>query len=96
MFQAPVLAQIWEDTDNMKQTLFTTAAVIALSAGTASAADLVFTPGEGPFSWDSYNAWAETAPDLSGQTITIGGPWLQPEDGYFRSRSISRTKGSCR
>ena len=69
----------------MKQTLFTTAAVIALSAGTASAADLVFTPGEGPFSWDSYNAWAETAPDLSGQTITIGGPWLQPEDGYFRS-----------
>ena len=80
----------------MKQTLFTTAAVIALSAGTASAADLVFTPGEGPFSWDSYNAWAETAPDLSGQTITIGGPWLQPEDGYFRSRSISRTKGSCR
>ena len=69
----------------MKHTLFTTAAVIALSAGSASAADLVFTPGEGPFSWDSYNAWAETAPDLSGQTITIGGPWLQPEDGYFRS-----------
>ncbi|MCB1349021.1 MAG: carbohydrate ABC transporter substrate-binding protein [Maritimibacter sp.] len=69
----------------MKQTLFTSVAVLALSAGTSMAADLVFTPGEGPFSWDSYNAWAETAPDLSGQTITIGGPWLQPEDGYFRS-----------
>ncbi|MEZ5722200.1 MAG: ABC transporter substrate-binding protein [Paracoccaceae bacterium] len=69
----------------MKQTLFTSVAVLALSAGTSMAADLVFTPGEGPFPWDSYNAWAETAPDLSGQTITIGGPWLQPEDGYFRS-----------
>ena len=41
--------------------------------------------GEGAFSWDSYNAWAESAPDLTGQTITIAGPWLQPEDEVFRT-----------
>ncbi len=47
--------------------------------------ELVFTPGEGAFTWDSYNAWAESAPDLSGQTVTIAGPWLDPEDDFFRS-----------
>jgi alpha-glucoside transport system substrate-binding protein len=41
--------------------------------------------GEGAFSWDSYNEWAANAPDLSGQTVTITGPWLQPEDDFFRS-----------
>ncbi len=66
------------------------AATLALAtgmtlAGIASAQDLKFPVGEGAFSWDSYNAWAATAPDLSGQTVTIAGPWLQPEDGYFRS-----------
>ena len=25
-----------------------------------------------------------TGPDLSGQKITISGPWLAPEDGYMR------------
>ena len=70
----------------MKQTLFTSAAVLALSAGTALADNhLMFAPGEGAFSWDSYNAWAESAPDLSGQTVTVAGPWLQPEDEVFRS-----------
>ena len=61
------------------------ALAIGLGAGSASAADLKFAPGEGPFNWDSYNAWAESAPDLKGQTVTIAGPWLQPEDGYFRN-----------
>ena len=54
-------------------------------AGAALAQDLAFANGEGPFSWDSYNAWAESAPDLSGQTVTVSGPWLQPEDAVFRS-----------
>lgn len=81
-----MLAQIWEDLELMKQTLFTSAAVLALSAGTAVADNhLMFAPGEGAFSWDSYNAWAESAPDLGGQTVTVGGPWLQPEDEVFRS-----------
>jgi alpha-glucoside transport system substrate-binding protein len=69
----------------MRHTLYASVALAALVAGGASAQDLVFPPGEGDFSWDSYNAWAESAPDLSGQTVTITGPWLQPEDGFFRS-----------
>jgi alpha-glucoside transport system substrate-binding protein len=70
----------------MKKTLYTGVAVAALTAGSAFAdGHLTFTPGEGPFSWDSYSAWAETAPDLSGQTVTVSGPWLQPEDAVFRS-----------
>lgn len=68
----------------------TLAASIALTvfASTAVHADeheLIFKPGEGPFTWDSYNAWAESAPDLSGETVTVFGPWLSPEDDFFRS-----------
>ncbi|GKY87690.1 alpha-glucoside ABC transporter substrate-binding protein [Sinisalibacter aestuarii] len=49
MFQAPILARIWEDTDIMKQTLFTGAAVLALSTGMAMAEQLtVFGPWLGP------------------------------------------------
>ena len=70
----------------MKTTLFTGVAALALTAGMAHAeAHLVFAPGDGPFSWDEYNAWAESAPDLSGQTVTVFGPWLSPEDDIFRS-----------
>jgi alpha-glucoside transport system substrate-binding protein len=69
----------------MRHSLYASVAVAALVAGGASAQDLVFAPGEGDFTWDSYTAWAENAPDLSGQTVTISGPWLQPEDGYFQS-----------
>ncbi|WP_299866165.1 ABC transporter substrate-binding protein [uncultured Hoeflea sp.] len=60
-------------------------AAAALTLGTAQAADLKFAPGEGNLSWDSYNEWKASAPDLSGQTVTIAGPWLQPEDAVFRS-----------
>ena len=72
----------------MKSRLMACAAGLALSVSlgvSGVSAELKFAPGEGPFNWDSYNAWAETAPDLSGQTVTIAGPWLQPEDGYFRN-----------
>lgn len=71
----------------MKKLLLAGVATLALCA-TAFAGGhvtLKFAPGEGNFSWDSYNAWAESAPDLSGQTVTIAGPWLQPEDEVFRS-----------
>ena len=68
----------------MKSALFTGVATLALVAGSAYAdGHLQFPPGEGPFSWDSYEAYAANAPDLSGQSITISGPWLAPEDGYF-------------
>ncbi len=70
----------------MKKALYTSVGFIALSAGLAQAGGhLAFTPGEGDFSWDAYAAYAESAPDLSGQTVTVFGPWLSPEDDIFRS-----------
>ena len=60
------------------------AAVLALTAGMAQAdGHMAFAPGEGPFNWDSYNAYADAAPDLSGQSVTISGPWLSPEADRF-------------
>jgi alpha-glucoside transport system substrate-binding protein len=62
------------------------AAPAALAANFVYADDhLIFAPGEGPFSWDSYNAWSSSAPDLSGQTVTVFGPWLSPENTYFQN-----------
>ncbi|MGP1357032.1 ABC transporter substrate-binding protein [Roseicyclus sp.] len=58
----------------MKTRFFTSAAALALVAGTAQAQDLVFPIGEGDFNWDSYQAFADGT-DLSGQTLTITGPW---------------------
>ena len=70
----------------MKTKLYATAAAVALSASGAWAeAHLTFAPGEGDFNWDGYDEWAANAPDLSGQTVTVFGPWLSPEDGYFRN-----------
>ncbi|WP_296417443.1 ABC transporter substrate-binding protein [Pseudooctadecabacter sp.] len=68
----------------MTKSLYAGVAAIALTAGMAQAdGHLMFPAGEGPFSWDEYNAWAESAPDLSGETVTIFGPWLSPEDEYL-------------
>ncbi len=70
----------------MTMKLYASVAAIALTAGAAQAdGHLVFAPGEGDFSWDSYNEWAANAPDLSGQSVTVFGPWLAPEDDIFRS-----------
>ncbi|SFR17112.1 ABC transporter substrate-binding protein [Poseidonocella sedimentorum] len=69
----------------MAHRFMASAAALALVAGMAQAQDLKFPVGEGPFSWDSYTAWADSAPDLSGQTVTVSGPWLTPEDDIFRS-----------
>ena len=68
----------------MNRSLFASAAVLALTAGLAHAeGHMVFAPGEGPFNWDSYTAFADAAPDLTGQTVTISGPWLSPEADRF-------------
>ncbi len=56
----------------------TSAAVAALIAGTAHAQDLAFEIGSGGFSWDGLAAFAE-ATDLTGQTVTITGPWTGNE-----------------
>ena len=60
-------------------------AALALVAGVAGAQDLVFPVGEGAFNWDSYNQFAEGAPDLAGQQLTIFGPWLSPESERFEN-----------
>ena len=73
----------------MKKIIAASLLSLAVSCGTAFAdghVKLKFAPGEDSrFSWDSYNEWAKSAPDLKGQTVTVTGPWLQPEDGVFRS-----------
>ncbi|MBI1418256.1 MAG: extracellular solute-binding protein [Limimaricola sp.] len=64
----------------MKKTLFASVAAVAMVAGTAHAdpTALKFPIGEGAFNWDSYNAF-KAAHDLSGQEVTILGPWLGPD-----------------
>lgn len=67
----------------MKFSLYASVAAFAVVAGSAGAQDLKVPVGEGDFTWDSYNEWAEGASDLSGQTVTVFGPWLSPEDQRF-------------
>jgi alpha-glucoside transport system substrate-binding protein len=67
------------------KTLATSTALAALLCGGAAYADGhtgMFTNGEGPLSWDSYNAFAE-ATDLSGESLTVTGPWTGDEAAKF-------------
>ncbi|WP_127559184.1 ABC transporter substrate-binding protein [Nioella ostreopsis] len=60
----------------MKKSLLAGAAALALTAGMAQAdGHMMFAPGEGEFNWDSYEAFAGDN-DLSGQTLSITGPWI--------------------
>ncbi|WP_298432000.1 ABC transporter substrate-binding protein [uncultured Jannaschia sp.] len=64
---------------------FLTGTAIALLTTGAAMADghtAAFAPGEGPFDWDGYNAFAE-ANDLSGETVTVTGPWTGDEKAKF-------------
>jgi alpha-glucoside transport system substrate-binding protein len=55
------------------------ASALALTAGMAFAdAHAAFVVGEGDFSWDSYQAFADSN-DLTGQTVEITGPWTGNE-----------------
>lgn len=68
----------------MKQTLLAGAAALALSAGAATAAGhLPFAPGDGDFSWDSYEALKKM--DLKGEVITVFGTWLGSEKDSFEA-----------
>ncbi|CTQ34069.1 ABC transporter substrate-binding protein [Jannaschia rubra] len=63
--------------------LLTGTAITVLSMGAAAAQEIgPFTVGEGPFDWDGYQAFAD-ATDLSGQTVTITGPWTGDEKAKF-------------
>ena len=69
----------------MKLGFFASTAVLALVAGTANAGGhLSVAIGDGDFNWDSYQAFAD-ATDLSGQNLTIFGPWLAGEGDAFAS-----------
>ncbi len=69
----------------MKFSLYLGAAVLSLIAGTASAGShLKFKPGaDSRFDWASYEALKAT--DLSGETITVFGPWLGPDKDLVES-----------
>lgn len=59
--------------------LYASAAALAVIAGVANAdGHLIYPVGEGDFTWDSYNTFAEKY-DLSGQTVEITGAWTGNE-----------------
>ncbi|SMX34764.1 ABC transporter substrate-binding protein [Actibacterium lipolyticum] len=67
----------------MKNSFYAGVATLALVAGSATAQDLKFTPGEGAFNWDSYEALKSM--DLSGETISVFGPWLTADKALVES-----------
>ena len=67
----------------MKTALYAGAATIALTMG-ANAQDLVFPIGEGDFNWDSLSTFADEH-DLSGQSLSITGPWTGADKELFDS-----------
>ena len=69
----------------MKKSLLAGVAALALTAGMAQAdGHMMFAPGEGAFNWGSYDAFAG-AHDLSGQTLSITGPWIGPDGELVES-----------
>ncbi|TGG91346.1 carbohydrate ABC transporter substrate-binding protein [Natronospirillum operosum] len=64
-----------------KRTLAVAIASAALASG-AMAQNLHFPVGEGPFSWEWMDEFSTM--DLSGQTVTVAGPWLGDEQTSFR------------
>jgi alpha-glucoside transport system substrate-binding protein len=68
----------------IRTSLLAGAAALALGAGAAAAAELKFAPGEDArFHWDSFEALKAT--DLTGQTLTVFGPWLGPDKDLVES-----------
>ena len=68
----------------MRSALLASAAAISMAAAGAHAQDLKFPIGEGEFDWDSYQAFAD-ATDLSGQSVSISGPWTGLDADLFGS-----------
>ncbi|WP_316859812.1 ABC transporter substrate-binding protein [uncultured Cohaesibacter sp.] len=69
----------------MLKSLMLGAAVVALSVSGLQAAELKFKPGEdAKFTWSSYEEF-KNAVDLTGETLTISGPWLGADKDLFMS-----------
>ena len=68
----------------MKTAFLVSVATLAVAVGAAQAQDLKFAPGEDArFNWASYEALKGT--ELSGQSVSILGPWLGPDKVLFES-----------
>ncbi|WP_209507651.1 MULTISPECIES: ABC transporter substrate-binding protein [unclassified Ruegeria] len=69
----------------MRHSLYAGAAMFALMAGPVQAqGELIHAVGVGGFDWDGFQAFAE-ANDLSGESLTIFGPWLAGEGKSFEN-----------
>lgn len=70
----------------MKKIFLMGVAAAALFAGSVSAADLKFPPGQdAKFNWKSYDEFKASHADLKGQPLTIFGPWRGEDEAFFRS-----------
>lgn len=69
----------------MTKKLFTTAAVVALLAGTAQAQLVIEKGSDERINWQSLEDFAAAHGDLSGQSFNIMGPWLGGDQELFQS-----------
>jgi alpha-glucoside transport system substrate-binding protein len=68
------------------KTMIATTTAVALLASSALSADLKFAPGEdAKFNWQSYDDFKKANSALSGQTLTIFGPWRGDDEALFRT-----------
>jgi alpha-glucoside transport system substrate-binding protein len=71
---------------NRRSTYLALVAGLALAAGSAAAADLKFPIGEDQrFNWKSLEDFKAAHSDLSGQTLTIFGPWRGEDETLVNS-----------
>ena len=69
----------------MKSTRLLCVATAALVGTAAASQELMFAPGEDArFNWESYEAFS-AGDDMSGETLTILGPWLGPDKDLVES-----------
>jgi len=68
----------------MKTILLSGVAAVAIAIASQASAELKFKPGEGAFSWDSYEAFKAAHP-LKGEQVTVFGPWLGPDQQLVES-----------
>ncbi len=66
----------------MKKRSYLGAAAVVVLAGSAMSADMPIAKGEGDLNWGSLETYA-AATDLTGQSLTIFGPWLASEGEAF-------------
>jgi alpha-glucoside transport system substrate-binding protein len=66
----------------LKSMLAASTMAISLFAAQASAADLKYKPGEGPFTWSNLEDLKKI--DLKGETLTMFGPWRGDDEKHVQ------------